>query len=143
MDVLRRNTDYAIRAMVHLAKNSRNTPVSARQIAEDEDISYDLACKLLQKLQKGGLVSSTMGKMGGFSLAVEPSKINLGEIIEVIQGKIRLNRCLMGNYKCSKGSHCPVYEKLTHLQSDIDEYFEKVSLAELANEKSNGKGKKK
>ncbi|MFA5553760.1 MAG: Rrf2 family transcriptional regulator [Phycisphaerae bacterium] len=141
MDVLRRNTDYALRAMVHLAKNGQNSPVSARQIAKEEDISYELACKLLQRLQKSGLVSSTMGKMGGFSLGLEPSKISLGSIIEAIQGKISLNRCLIGNYKCPKGSQCPVYEKLACLQHDIDNYFERLTLAELVHKNSKLKGK--
>lgn len=144
MDVLRRNTDYALRAVVHLARHWQDGPVSTAEIAETEEVSYQLACKLMQRLQKAGLVESTMGPRGGFTLSRRPSKINLAEVIEAVQGKIRLNQCLMGDYKCPREACCPVYKKLTGLQNQIDGYFAKISLAELikSDSKQSRKGKK-
>jgi Rrf2 family protein len=142
MDVLRRNTDYALRAVVHLARHYEDEPVSSRDIAAAEDISYELTCKLLQKLSKARLVKSTMGPKGGFELARKPEKISIGQVIHSVQGRIHLNRCLMGGYKCPRGSDCPVYAKLNELQSYIDGYFGKVTLAELLKTNSNVKKKK-
>ncbi|MBN1392233.1 MAG: Rrf2 family transcriptional regulator, partial [Sedimentisphaerales bacterium] len=56
MDVLRRNTDYGFRIMVNLAKRYNGEFISARQLAEDGHFSYQLGCKILQKLHKAGLV---------------------------------------------------------------------------------------
>lgn len=131
MDVLRRNTDYALRAVVHLARHWRNGPVSVRQIAADEGISYQLACKLLQKLQKARLAASTMGPKGGFELSRPPGKISIGGVIKAVQGPINLNRCLLGGYKCPREGDCPVREKLSELQKCIDDYLAKVTLATL------------
>jgi Rrf2 family protein len=131
MDVLKRNTDYALRAMVHLARLWPGNSASTRDIAAAEDVSYDLMCKLLQKLSKARLVKSTMGPRGGFRLAAEPKKIGVGQVIKSVQGPINLNRCLLAGYKCPRGDDCPVYEKLAELQKSIDGYFSKVTLADM------------
>ncbi len=141
MDVLRRNTDYALRAMVHLARRWRDRPASSRDIAAAEGISYELTCKLLQKLARNRLVKSVMGPKGGFELRRGPDKITIGQVIKSVQGPIKLNRCLLGGYKCPRKGDCPVYEKLADLQGYIDEYFGKVTLADML--KGNGKRTRK
>ena len=132
MDVLRRNTDYALRAVVNLTTHYGNEPVSTRAIAVEEDISYQLACKLMQKLQKAGLVKSCMGPKGGFRLTREPSMISLMEVIEAIQGPISLNRCLMGVDACTKQKDCSVRAKLVGLQESINDYLKGITLDELS-----------
>jgi len=131
MDILRRNTDYALRAMVHLAVNYGGEKISTRVIAEQEDISYKLACKLMQKLHDAGLVESSMGPKGGFSLSREPAKINLLEIIEAIQGPIIVNRCLREDEQCPRQKTCPLSPGLSVLQNKITDYLSGVNLDEI------------
>ncbi|HIJ52651.1 MAG TPA: Rrf2 family transcriptional regulator [Planctomycetes bacterium] len=139
MDVLRRNTDYALRAIVNLAAHYGNEPVSTRTIAVQEDISYQLACKLMQKLQNARFVKSCMGPKGGFVLGRKPSKISLLEVIEAIQGPISLNRCLLSVNACPKQKGCTVRAKLVGLQECIYEYLSGITLDELLQ----GKGTKR
>jgi len=131
MDILRRNTDYALRAMVNLAGHYGENPVSTRDISQSEDISYQLACKLMQKLNNAGLVKSSMGPNGGFVLSRTPGKINLAEIIDAIQGPLSLSRCLLGENVCPKQSSCPITVKLTKLQKNIGDYLQSITLDEL------------
>jgi Rrf2 family iron-sulfur cluster assembly transcriptional regulator len=132
MDLIRRNTDYAIRAMVYLAKNRQKEPISARQISGSQNISYGLVCKLLQRLKKNKLVKSSMGPKGGFCLNKEPSKMNLLKIIEVIQGPVSLNRCLLDANFCKRKKNCPVSKKLSKLQKEINRSLGDIKLEELA-----------
>jgi Rrf2 family protein len=132
MDVLRRNTDYALRAMINLASHYGNEPVSTKTIAAEEEISYQLACKLMQRLQKAKLVTSCMGAKGGFRLNREPSKISLLEVIDAIQGPISLNRCLLGTNACQKQKNCSVKSKLAGLQDSINGYLTGITLDELS-----------
>ena len=143
MDIVRRNTDYALRAMVNLARNHDNGLVSSRTIAKEEKIPYQLACKLMQKLNNAKLVKSHMGPKGGFSLSRHPSRISVLEIIETIQEPLSLNRCLLARNKCPKQKTCTVRPKLVELQEYIGNYLNKITLAELIENKSSQRKKNK
>ncbi len=134
MDVLRRNTDYALRCMIHLATGYGQDALSTRILAEEEEISYQLACKLMQRLHKAGLVESTMGPRGGFRLKKKPSQISLMEIITVIQGPFSLNRCLVEPNECKRKEHCKVTVRLDELQGHIESYLCGITLDELVGE---------
>ena len=90
MDILRRNTDYALRIMVDLAMHWGQESISTRAVSNDMDVPYQLACKLMQKLHKAKLVKSLRGPKGGFRLSKNPSMTNLLKIIETIQGPVSL-----------------------------------------------------
>ena len=136
MDVLRRNTDYGLRMMAVLAEHFNNGRLmSARQLATDGNFSYELGCKILQKLHKAGLVESSMGPKGGFALRRKPSEITLMEIINVLQGRIRLNRCLLDGEGCEFESDCEINTKLSCLQLYIDGYLDGITLAEIVRAK--------
>ena len=139
MDIVRRNTDYALRAMVNLARNHNHGPVSSRIISDQEKVPYQLMCKLMQKLNNAGLVTSYMGPKGGFCLSREPSKINILEVIDTIQEPISLNRCLLAKDICPRQKYCSVRPKLVALQDYIGHYLSNITLDELVP----GKSKKK
>jgi Rrf2 family protein len=141
MDILRRNTDYALRAVVNLSSHHGNEPVSTRAIAVEEDISYQLACKLMQKLQKTGLVKSCMGPKGGFQLSREPAMISVLEVVEAIQGPISLNRCLLGVDACPKQKDCTLRARLIGLQESIIGYLNGITLDELSSHRRKLKSK--
>ncbi len=135
MDVLRRNTDYALRAVVNLAGRYGGEPVSTRDLAKSEDVPYQLACKLLQKLHQAGLVDSAMGPQGGFYLSRAPGGISVLEVVEAIQGPISLNRCVLGVGACPREGNCTISERLIELQRQINEYLGGLDLDELLRHK--------
>jgi len=140
MDVLRRNTDYGLRMMVNLAKHSYNGQLmSARQLASDGNFSYQLGCKLLQKLHKAELVKSVMGPKGGFKLGRKPSEITLMDVINVLQGGVHMNRCLVGDQGCEFESECEVMTKLACLQLYIEGYLAGITLDEILQGRSKRK----
>jgi len=136
MDVIRRNTDYALRAMTALAQNYPDRCLSVRRLSQNVDVSNLLLAKLLQKLQRAKFVKSSMGPNGGFTLNKPPKEISLKKIIEVIQGPIRLNRCDINIDPCPLKEKCPLRPKLAQLQNDIDRYFSDITLQELLSKKN-------
>jgi Rrf2 family protein len=131
MDVIRRNTDYALRLIVRLVENFGKGPISAKALAETADVSYGLSCKLLQKLSSAKLVASSMGAGGGFELAKKPEKISLYQVIAAVQGDICLNRCVPDAKSCPKRQGCKIREKLVALQRYLEKYLRDIMLDEL------------
>jgi Rrf2 family protein len=142
MDILRRNTDYALRAIVSLAKHWQQEPVSTSEVAKEQAIPYQLACKIFQKLNKARLVESSMGPNGGFQLSRNPAKINLQQVIEAIQGPMSLNRCLLDTDTCPNRTNCPVSKSLGGLQKYMNSYFQSVTVDDLLNNKHRKRGRK-
>ena len=80
MDLIRRDTDYAFRFAAQLAAAySEDRLLSARVLAKDNEVSYALTCKILQKMAAAGIVKSTMGPKGGFRLSKDPEKTEFKE----------------------------------------------------------------
>ncbi|OHB67279.1 MAG: hypothetical protein A2Y77_07640 [Planctomycetes bacterium RBG_13_62_9] len=131
MDILRRNTDYALRLMIGLARRHDDGSVSTRVLAGEQEVSYQLACKLMQRLHGAKLVASCMGPKGGFRLSREAGQISLLEVVEVIQGPLRLNRCLLKETACPRGGSCPIRARISELQGQMEEYLRGVTLGDL------------
>ncbi|MHC5118571.1 MAG: RrF2 family transcriptional regulator, partial [Planctomycetota bacterium] len=102
-----------------------------RVLAEDNDVSYALACKILQKLTHAGIVESVMGPKGGFRLAKKPEKIAFSQLIAAIQGPVSVNKCLMGGFKCPMKGKCPARPKMAELQNQINGYLNGLTLKEF------------
>ncbi|MBN1125619.1 MAG: Rrf2 family transcriptional regulator [Sedimentisphaerales bacterium] len=136
MNVIRQNTDYALRAMVHLARQNGDGPVSARKLAKAERISAQFASKILQQLQAAGLIQSTMGPKGGFSLAKNPAQISLLDVILVAQGPVSLNHCMLSTDVCPLQPRCAISAKLVDLQRYIENYLADISLQDLLDSQS-------
>lgn len=132
MDIIRRNTDYALRLIVHLAAHSDTGAISSRVLSKEEDVSYHLTCKLLQRLSEAGFVRSTRGVNGGFSLRIPPSEIRLLDVIESIQGPLVFNRCLLSKDACPRQGSCPITGKLRGLQDHLAESLNGITVADLA-----------
>ena len=131
MDVIRRNTDYALRLVAALVGSCGKSSISARQLAKRCDVSYELTAKLLQRLSSAKLVASRMGAGGGFELAKKPEKISLYQVVSAVQGGICLNRCTGDAKSCPKRRGCKIRKKLVALQKYIKEYLSDIKLDEL------------
>ena len=131
MDILRKNTDYALRMIGNLAVHYGQGAVSVRKLAGEEDVSYQFACKILQKLQAASLVESAMGPAGGYQLGRAPDRITMLDVVRVMQGDIAINRCTTGSSTCTRQSKCGVSGKLCQLQQQVDDFLADVKLQEL------------
>ncbi len=141
MDIIRRNTDYALRAMVNLAGHYGKELLSSRSISLQEKIPYQLTCKLMQKLHNAKLISSTMGPKGGFELSRSPENISILEIVEIIQEPLSLNKCILSKFGCPKRKTCTIRPKLVELQNYIGNFLNDITLADIIKQEDKSKAK--
>ncbi len=97
-------TDYAVRMIAALADKcaDENVSLGAAALGEIACVPRPTALKVLRQLRKCDLVQSTKGATGGYRLSRDPEKITLAQVIEAIEGKIQISRCLSCDYVCSK-----------------------------------------
>ncbi|MDP4285990.1 MAG: Rrf2 family transcriptional regulator [Bacteroidota bacterium] len=101
--MLSKKTQYAFRALAHLALNYGKDPVRISTIALKEKIPLKFLENILVELKNVDLLESKKGKGGGYSLKISPKKINLATVIRVINGPIALLPCVSLNFyeKCT------------------------------------------
>lgn len=134
MELIKRNTDYALRGLIYMAGFPKRKVVSLGSVANHVDVPPVFLRKLFQKLSKAGMLFSRRGMRGGFSLAASPSKITVNEAVEILQGPIVLNRCLGQRNRCDKSKTCAFHLKLDLLQRDIKGFFSRCTLKDLADD---------
>ncbi len=125
-----RKTDYAIRSILYLCEK-KNKIVDVNEIAKQKLIPKIFLSKILQKLCKKGVVKSLKGKKGGFYLAKDPSKLTLMEIIEIMQGPISINICVVNKRKCKLSNLCSVHPIWVNLREEMEEKFKRITFEEL------------
>ena len=97
---LKLTTDYAIRTVVYLATQSGITSVA--EIGSKMGISENYLMKVLKALKDAGLVAGYQGKRGGYAISKKPEEISLWDIVEVMEGTTKINRCLEADGFCSR-----------------------------------------
>src|SRR4030066_352378 len=103
-----KQADYAVRAVLYLAGLSDGRRAPTSQIARDQKIPPSFLAKIISQLSVAGMVQTSRGARGGVTLAREPEKITLLDVVEAIDGPILLNECVGESSNCVFGDDCPV-----------------------------------
>ncbi len=131
--------DYALRMMCLLAKETAagNTPVGAAGLAEGVAVPTRFGLKILRKLADTGLVKTSRGATGGYSLNQDPSTITVRRVIEAIDGPIEINRCLSESHSCLNNPNkdcCRLHHVFEELNRHLTERLDRLTVAMVVNE---------
>lgn len=124
--------EYAIRAMLHLAGEDLNKNVQIQDISKKWDIPENFLRKIIPLLAKVGLVMSVRGSGGGIKLAKSPNKITALDVIEAVEGKIFLNKCLFSDDICDRSDWCSMHEVWEEAQESLKNVLKSKSIAQLS-----------
>jgi Rrf2 family transcriptional regulator, cysteine metabolism repressor len=130
---LSKKVEYGLIAIRHIAAKSHGDVVTAKEIAEEYGVPYELLSKVLQKLTRSGLIVSTQGMRGGYSLAKNPNDVSVTMIINAIEGTSpAIAQCMTeGPHSCDVFSVCTIKSPLSKVQANIENAFSSMTLAQI------------
>jgi Rrf2 family protein len=126
-----RQADYALRAMLYLARLDPHQRAATSQIAEEQNIPASFLAKIISQLSISGLINTSRGAHGGVSLARPADQITLLEVVESIDGPLMLNQCTLTPDACPFGPECPLRAIWCETQAQLIERLSTTTFAAL------------
>jgi len=119
---LTNEADYAVRAVLDLAVHHPQTR-TRRQITTAMDVPSNFMSRILATLVRHDLLNSAAGPNGGYTLARAPSEINLLEVIEIIEGPVAVDECVLGGGSCDWTEVCPLHQTWSEAKTSFTNHL--------------------
>jgi len=126
---LQRDVEYGLMGLIDLARVDQ--PVSARLLAQRLRVPGELLSKVLQRLQRAGLVAAVRGSRGGYRLLRPLAQISLREVIEASHGPLAVVDCVKHG-ACPQETHCTIRPQAHGLQGLLDGFLGSLSVQQFA-----------
>ncbi len=126
-----RQADYALRAILYLARLDPQQRASTSQIAEYQQIPPSFLAKIISQLSIAGIINTSRGPRGGVSLARKPEEISLLDVVEAIDGPITLNECTKDPSVCAFGEDCPIHDVWCETQAELVQQLQQSTFDKL------------
>lgn len=129
---LTRAADYGVRVMIHMAGLPPGARASHSELAEAAECPQPFLAKVLQRLTRAGMIVSHRGSVGGVELREAHRCASLLEVVEAIEGPLRLNLCLETAQSCTRRLWCPAHAVWAEGQAALTNVLRSASIDELA-----------
>jgi Rrf2 family protein len=131
--------EYGVICALHLARRSKDGPITGREIAAVEQLPADYVEQILLRMRRAGLVRSTRGAHGGYELAQPAASVSSRAVIEASEASTFDLHCVthpVGEERCSSSHTCSIRPVWMMLQQRIDAVLDGVNLADLLEDES-------
>lgn len=131
---LSKKSEYALMAVKYIALQQNKTCVTAREIAKNYNLPYELVSKVLQQLTRYNLILSIQGAKGGYKLGKGPSDISLIDIISAVEPRYQITNCIKEGSSVEDCEHydcCMIRDPLIKVQNKIDNLLKNITVTEI------------
>lgn len=125
---------YAVRALLELAKRYGEPSLRSSQIAERQAIPPRFLVNILNELKTAGLVAARRGARGGFTLACRPQDLTVGQVIRLIDGPLDPVKCTQGSSQrdCPLKNKCSLLPLWQDAKAAVEAVYDSATFADLA-----------
>ncbi|HEY7590689.1 MAG TPA: Rrf2 family transcriptional regulator [Candidatus Limnocylindrales bacterium] len=134
---LSRRSEYGLRALVDLvrhAEEARAIPLAA--LAKRNNLPAKFLEQIMARLKGAGIVRTTLGAHGGYTMAMDPAEVSIGRVIRLLDGALAPLPCVSlryyGRCSCPDEATCPLRDVMLDVRDNILEILDVQTLAELA-----------
>lgn len=131
---INRQTDYAVRVILSLAKKEKNKRFSTSQIGREMLIPPALLQRIVADLANGEFIITQAGRDGGIMLAHDPCEITLLQVVEHFEGEIFLSECILKPNECPFERKCPVHCQWIRLRNLLRDEMSRITFQNLVEE---------
>ncbi|MGE0826999.1 MAG: Rrf2 family transcriptional regulator [Candidatus Binatia bacterium] len=133
---LSKKCEYALRALTRLNTAGALHVVSIQELARQERIPKKFLEQVLLALKKAGILQSSRGKAGGYSMGVAPEDVSLGDIIRAVDGPLQPLPCLNTTMPvkcadCVSLEHCWLRSVMAEVSAGLTTLLAQISLADI------------
>ena len=130
---LSKKVEYGLIALRHMAMKPRGQVFTAKELAQEYDLPYELLAKVLQKLARAGIINSTQGVKGGYSFVKAPKEMPVSHIIRIIEEeKPMIAECYVdGPDSCYLFDNCTIRKPLGKIQRHLNVLFDEMTIQEI------------
>lgn len=130
---LSQKCQYAVRAVLELARRYGQGPVAISQIAASQAIPQRFLENILNEIKPTGLIASRRGIQGGYQLAKDPAEVTVGEIIRLIDGPLDPVRCIgdPASQCCPMQDQCTLMNLWQRAKTAVESVYDGTSFRDL------------
>jgi len=126
-------SEYALRAMICLARQPEGQPVSGQCVAEQAAIPRKYLSKILGDLVRAGVLEGSRGRNGGFKLSRAPQTIRLHEVLAPFEPVLANRRpCPFGNMACSDQDPCAGHDRWKTVREAYQRFLSETTIHDVA-----------
>lgn len=122
---------YGLRVLLDVATHQEKGPVILRDIAQRQAISEKYLWQVINPLKGAGLVSSSRGARGGYTLARDPQTVSLLDIVTVLEGPVTVVACVDSPSACDRSTACVARDAWTRVEKRLRDAMSEITLREL------------
>lgn len=126
---LTRFSDIGLRSLLYLG--TRDGPVPTSELAPRLNVSREHLKKSVKALEQMGVLTSTRGRAGGFSLTSKPSRVRIGEVLRAMESRSPLVECFGPDSSCPLTARCPLAAALDEAQDAFYAALDDYTLQDL------------
>ncbi len=130
--MLTQTSEYALRAMVYLARKGEGQYAGVKEIAQSTEVPFNYLAKILQVLARGGVLESQKGFGGGFRIGQRLSRISLLDVVDPLENISKFRRCVLGQKQCSDETACPLHAAWKRISNEYLGSLKNTTLQDVA-----------